>query len=265
MSKTTELGHQAIDSASIKVLRDAKIIPPDMPVEQIRVFARVCNEKGLSPFTGTIVAVGYWNTRERKNDFSYITTIDGYRQLAADTGELVGVSEPMFNYKSDGSFMTLAEVKQTNQMPVSCRVIVRRKKGNHVGEFVGEVLFKEYCRYKKDGTRSQKWATMPYHMIRKCAAALAYKDGFGEKLQGLHIHEEMAAFEDMNTGITQEENKPFETERSKFLSKLKKEINNRKKYDTVAALRAYYASNPDWRNDELITTMFKEASAKLEE
>lgn len=242
-----------LSQSDIDTLASAGIVPKDTPVEQVEVFARVCQEKGLSPFSGEIHLVCY----DTKNGqiWARITGIDGFRKRAAMTGESAGKDAPQFNVKSDGSFMTLSEAKESTKYPVSCRVTVYRIKQGVRVPFVGEVLFAEYAGKKwdykeKKWVLNHNWSSKPFHMLAKCAEAMAYKAGFADQLSGLHIPEERGAYEndpDSNLRSESEQEK-----RAKEIKILKSKLDKM----NVDDARKLYDQNPQWKDDDEITQIF---------
>lgn len=254
MNEVAKLDQFQIGPKEIKTLERATIIPPNTPADQIAVFAQVCREKGLSPFSKEIYLVQY--NGKNGPTWNVITGIDGMRKRAANTGEFAGRDEPQYNRKSDGSFMSLFEIKQSGKLPISCRVTIYRLVAGIRVPYVGEVLFDEYAqRYR--GELSGKWKSMPYHMIAKCAEAQALREGFSDQVSGLHIAEERAAYEDMNTGPILPKDKL--AEREKELNLIKKNVSGLSLEDA----RKLYSDNPQWRNDEEITQIFLDHADKI--
>lgn len=182
-----------ITAAQIETLVQAGAIPPNVPKPIIEVFMNVCNRTALSPFLKQIYLVGYYSKAEQKTIYSNIVGIDGMRAKAQETEVFAGVDDPKFNVMPDGKFNTMAQVKASGKDPVSCTVTVYKMVGNYRCPFTKTVLFAEYC----PENRKQKWLTMPFNMIAKCAESGALHMAFALETAGLSIEEEGAAYQDI--------------------------------------------------------------------
>lgn len=182
-------GTYELDESKIQVLTQAGVIPAGTPPAQVKLFAEVCKTKGLSPFSKEIYLLGYKDGQTQQMKYSIITGIDGYRKIAARTGQLAGCSNPIFDLKSNGQFKSAAEVAESGQDPISCTITVMRLIAGVAREFTATVLFKEF------NGKKQKWLTMPVQMISKVAEAFALRKGFDDELSGIGIEEEAAAYE----------------------------------------------------------------------
>ena len=171
----------------IATLEQAGIVPKNTPEGQIKVFAQVCADKGLSPFSKEIYLVGY------AGKYSVITGIDGFRKLADRTGALAGCSDAKFDLQPTGQFHTAATLHTAGRMPTTCTVTVQKMVGSTLCDFTHTAVFKEFS------SGQQKWATMPFQMINKVAEAFALRKAFAANLSGIHIEEEAAAIQ----GITE--------------------------------------------------------------
>lgn len=237
----------------IEALTQAGVIPAGTPQAQIQIFAQVCKEKDLSPFAGEIHLTKY-DTREGLI-YSRIVGINGYRKIAARTGQLAGVSEPRFDCTSTGEYRTLAELKTENRLPVSCRISSFRIIAGQRCEFVADVLWGEFAQYNKEGKPRNKWATMPYHMIAKVAEAFALRKGFSDELSGLDIEEEEAAYTDetiyTSTKVIEATTETKEAKR--FIDACA----------TIAELSDLYDQNPQWHADKTIMAQFGARKSQL--
>lgn len=182
-----------ITAAQIETLTQAGVLPPNVPKPIIEIFMSVCNRTKLSPFLKQIYLVGYYSKTEGKTIYSNIVGIDGMRAKAQETELFAGVDEPKFDLMPDGSYKTAAQLKAAKQEPVSCTITVYKMVGNYRCPFTKTVLFAEYC----PENRKQKWLTMPFNMIAKCAESGALHMAFALETAGLSIEEEGAAYQDI--------------------------------------------------------------------
>ena len=177
-----------LQSTQLKQLEEAGIIPQGTPPAQLGIFARICSDKKLSPFSKQIHLTRY-NTREGMK-YSIIVGIDGYRSLAARTGLHAGTEDARFDVMPDGSYKTAAELIAAGKKPVSATVTVYKStKAGQVAAFTHTAIMAEF-------QGQQKWQSMPFQMLAKVAEAFALRKAFPDELAGLSIQEEEAAFTD---------------------------------------------------------------------
>jgi len=194
--KMTDIAKSTLSEKDLATLAQAGVIPVGTPAPILSVFAVTCQQHGLSPFKKEIYLVAYGGK------YSTIVGIDGLRAKADRTGQLAGKDDAKFDLMPDGSFHTAAQLKQANKKPTTCTVTVYRAVGGMRCPFTKTVLFSEYC----PANPSNKWASMPFNMIEKCAEAAALRMGFASETAGLHIEEESAAMQDIT--IQAAEKKP---------------------------------------------------------
>lgn len=187
MSNQVQISERTLNDTDIKTLEQAGVIPVGTPAAQITVFARVCSEKNLSPFSKQIHLTKY-STKEGPR-YSIITGIDGYRSLASRTGLHAGTEDAKFDLHSDGSFKTAGFLKSSGKMPHSATVTVYKVIAGQRCAFTHTALFAEFS------SGQQKWNTMPFQMIAKVAEAFALRKAFPDELAGVSVEEEMGAFE----------------------------------------------------------------------
>jgi hypothetical protein len=121
--------------------------------------------------------------------YSIITGIDGFRKIAARTGQLCGCDDAKFDLKADGTFKTVADFK-ASETPNTCTITVYRLIGGIRCPFTHTAKFSEFSSGK------QKWATMSFQMISKVAEAFALRKAFGDATSGISMEEEAAAISD---------------------------------------------------------------------
>jgi phage recombination protein Bet len=183
-----------LSDGDIQTLVQSGVIPEGTPKAQIAVFGQVCAERGLSAFSKEIHLVGY------NGKYSIIVGINGFRKIASESGSHAGTDDVKFNVQPDGSFKTAAQLKAAKEVPQSATCTVWRIVGGHRVPFTHTVVFSEFS------TGKNKWQDMPFQMIGKVAEAFALRKGFSDRLTGLSIEEEAAAFE--GTTIQAAETRP---------------------------------------------------------
>lgn len=230
----------------VNTLAQAGIVPNGTPFSQVMVFAKTCRERGLSPFSKEIYLVNY------AGRYSVVTGIDGFRRLACETGVYAGCDDAMFDKDGQGNFKTASELLAANKMPITCTFTVYRMMGNQRVPFTHTAVFKEFSSGKN------KWQSMPFQMIQKVAEAFALKKGFSEKLKGLHIPEEQAAYENDITTVSTATSSAINPD--EIMSQIREEVN---KCNTVDELNKLYRQNKQWHGDAEITSMFTDRKNEL--
>jgi len=160
-------------------------------MDEFALFLSVARRAGLDPFTKQIhfVKRRVWNNglNDGKGGYEEVgsiqTGIDGYRAIAERSQELAGIEDPVFDDES-----------QPN--PKKSTVTVWRMVAGAPRPFQASARWSEYAQMRKDkGTGEMvpmgQWAKMPYHMLGKCAEALALRKAFPNDLSGLYTNEEM--------------------------------------------------------------------------
>lgn len=149
---------------------------------ELAFFLNVCKMKRLDPFSQQVHVVKRWDSDLGREKMTIQIGIDGFRVIAARTGELAGNDEPMFDTE-DGPHPNKATV-----------TVYRWSQGKGLGEripYTASARFSEYVQTKKDGTPNRMWATKPFIMLGKCAEALALRKAFPDEYSGLYSDEEM--------------------------------------------------------------------------
>lgn len=190
---TTQQAHNLSDN-DVRTLIQAGIIPEGTPKAQIAVFGQICRERGLSAFSKEIHLVGYGGK------YSVIVGINGFRKIAAESGAHAGTDDVKFDLQPDGKFTTAAQLKAEKKVPQTATCTVYRIVAGQRVPFTHTVVFSEFS------TGKNKWADMPFQMIGKVAEAFALRKGFSDRLTGLSIEEEAAAYE--GTTIQAAETRP---------------------------------------------------------
>lgn len=170
----------------IKVLTDT--VAKGATKTELDFFLAVCKRTGLDPFTKQVYFTKRktWNNDKKGYDevATIQTGIDGYRVIAARTGDHAGTDDAVF-------FNGKGEVSESDSVPLKAKVTVYRMvKGKKIS-FEASARWDEYCQKNKEGKPSNLWAKMPYLMLAKCAEALALRKAFPFELSGVYAREEM--------------------------------------------------------------------------
>lgn len=137
---------------------------------ELKLYLYDCARHGVHPLDKLL------HFTKRDGKYVPITSIDLMRIRAADTGECLGITDPMF-----------MGTPQTTEFSAS--VTVMRFVQGQVASFSATARWTEY--YPGDGKPGFMWRKMPHTMLGKCAEALALRKGFPKQLAGLYAREEM--------------------------------------------------------------------------
>ncbi len=260
IQKMPSSGMEGFEKEQLEVLQQAGIIPVGVPVANVKLFAKICAESGLSPFTHDICLVPFNNKQTGKKDYCAITEIAGYRKIADRSGVYAGMDAPKFDERANGSFMTLADIiakHGPNGHPeMTCSVTVYKiVAGLRVG-FTKVVMLKDF-----DSNRDF-WAWKKMHMIQKVAESHSLRAAFGEKFPALYVREEMAAFEGETIGETENIetilNGPppvLSDSDVEVLDAIQSQMDG---CNTKEEMVKFWSSNPQWHGSEHFSLMVQE-------
>ena len=167
--------------------------------EQKAVFAHAVNRTGLDPIVGQIRPI----IRDTKKGPTRAvqTSIDGYRVIAARTGEHAGTDDAVYPeeateegeetqwYTDEHNARRSRSVKTRLKHPVVASVTAYRLLKGVRCPFTASARWKEY--YPGNGNDGFMWRKMPYLMLAKCAEALALRKAFPADLSGIYTDDEM--------------------------------------------------------------------------
>ena len=138
--------------------------------DELQLFLYQAQKTGLDPLAKQIHFV------KRAGQMTIQTAIDGFRAIAARTGQHAGTSDGIF------------EVQKGEDRPSKATVIVKKIVQGLVSEFSATARWDEYFPGEKQGFM---WKKMPYTMLEKCAEAKALRKAFPEDLSGVYTDDEM--------------------------------------------------------------------------
>jgi phage recombination protein Bet len=175
-----------LSEKDINDLTMSGIIPSDTPVAQVTIFARVCEERGLSPFSRQIYLIKRYT---KKGDrFIPQTGIDGYRSLAARSGLYAGSDD----YLYDEGLTVFQMINANRPQPITATATVWKIIAGMRVPFVASVSWKDYI---PGDNQDFMWKSKPFMMLGKVAEATALRKGFPENVGGIYIDEEMQKYD----------------------------------------------------------------------
>lgn len=163
----------------------------EAPEGDLAVFFHYCQATGLDPFAKQI-RLRKDRSKNAKGEWEYRwgieTEIDGYRVIAHRAAKRDGVTlsyGPTKWYDRAGG----AHELWLGEEPPAGAALTVYKDG---APFPAVVRFKSFAKFTNQGQLMAQWATMPDHMIAKCAEAQALRKAFPHDLEGIRISEENA-------------------------------------------------------------------------
>lgn len=154
--------------------------------DELRLFLATADRLGLDPFARQIFAVKRWDNKDKREVMAIQVSIDGFRSIAARTGEYDGQGAAMW-CGDDGEW---CEAWLHDHPPAAAKVSVYRRGSSHA--FVGVATYRSYLQTNKEGKPNSMWARFPDVMLAKCAEAVALRKAFPSELSGVHTDDEAA-------------------------------------------------------------------------
>ena len=160
--------NQTFNDDQVKLIKST--IAKGATDDELQLFLYQAQKTGLDPLARQIHFV------KRAGQMTIQTAIDGFRAIAARTGQHAGTSDGIF------------EVQKGVDRPSKATVIVKKIVQGIVSEFSATARWDEYFPGEKQGFM---WKKMPYTMLEKCAEAKALRKAFPEDLSGMYTNDEM--------------------------------------------------------------------------
>lgn len=159
-------GFMGFSNEEIQLIKES-IVPPETSKEELKAFLVICAKKKLDPFQRQIYLIPRWDSRTNRNKMSPQTSIDGYRSIAARTGQYAGSDDVVFDTESAPSKATATVYRMVNG--VRCA-------------FTASVKYSEFFPGEKMGFM---WKQKRSFMLGLAAERQALKKGFPEETSGL--------------------------------------------------------------------------------
>ena len=160
--------NQTFNDDQVKLIKST--IAKGATDDELQLFLYQAQKTGLDPLARQIHFV------KRAGQMTIQTAIDGFRAIAARTGQHAGTSDGIF------------EVQKGIDRPSKATVVVKKIVQGIVSEFSATARWDEYYPGDKQGFM---WKKMPYTMLEKCAEAKALRKAVPEDLSGMYTNDEM--------------------------------------------------------------------------
>lgn len=171
---TTQKELITFDAEKINLIRET--VAKDLTPKEFELFMSIARTRGLDPVLNQIHAIVRGQGDNAKVNFQ--VGIDGFRLIAARTGEFAGRDETEFTYKNP-----------TDLNPERAKVTVYRFVNGQKCSWTASAKWKEYV--PGDEKKAFMWKKLPETMLEKCAEAKALRMAFPNDLSGLYEPSEM--------------------------------------------------------------------------
>lgn len=175
MSNLVPIQKDAVVFDESKVTLIRKTIANQLTDGEFELFISIAKARGLDPILNQIHAVVRGKGDNAKVNFQ--VGIDGFRLIAARTGEFAGRDETVFEYKAG------------THHPDRAKVTVYRFVNGQKCAWTATAKWDEY--FPSQENQQFMWKKLPETMLEKCAEAKALRMAFPNDLSGLYVNEEM--------------------------------------------------------------------------
>ena len=152
--------------------------------QEFYLYLEIAKHNRLDPFKNQIYLIGRWDSELGRKVFKPMTSIEGLRAKAAETG--IPFTTQIQWCGKDRKWL---DVWLDTVPPEAARCLLYRP---DVKEPTSRVVnYKSYVSTKKDGTPNVIWKKFPESQLGKCAEAAALRSTFPDQCAGMYVGEEM--------------------------------------------------------------------------
>ena len=209
-NKLTTVTKQTLTQEEINTLVGSGIIPQGTPPSTIKLFAKVCAEKRLSPFSNQIHLI------KRGDKFTIQTGIDGLRTIAYRTGLYAGADDCLY----DEGLTKYQMIEKKRPKPTTATMTIYKLIEGQKVPFTASAVFSEY--FPTNEKLSFLWNKMPYLMISKTVESLTLRKAFPDELSGVYAEEEMHQAEEITIEEDKKDNPYFQIRNAQTIDEIKK-------------------------------------------
>lgn len=164
----------------------------DLTEPEFNLFLKNSVHRGLDPFVGQIVPMVFNKRDPSKRRVTYVTTIDGYRSIASQSGKYEGVTEKklLVSWKHDKNRDDeLIQHELFNpQKHDLISATVYGKRSDQPNPTKSTVLMSYYVHLTSD---NDNWKRSPDRMLLKCAEAQLIRMLFPHEMASFYTNEEV--------------------------------------------------------------------------
>ena len=178
----------------------------DLTEPEFNLFLKNSLHRGLDPFVGQIVPMVFNKRDPSKRRVTYVTTIDGYRSLASQSGKYEGVTEKKLlvsmrsNTDRDDELIPHELFNPRKHELVSATVYGKRS--DQPQPTKSTVLMSYYTHLMSE---NENWKRSPDRMLLKCAEAQLIRILFPHEMASFYTDEEVQAENLQDHSVIQDE------------------------------------------------------------
>lgn len=147
---------------------------PGASTESVLMVLDYCKARKLDPFLKPVHIVPMWDSKSKTMRDVVMPGLNLYRTQAAESGQLAGISEPVFGEMEDFNFGGFKM-----RAPAFCKVTVSHLMPNEsVAIFTAVEFMEEAISVSKEGVPTPMWKKRPRGMLAKTAESQALRKAF---------------------------------------------------------------------------------------
>ena len=178
----------------------------DLTETEFSLFLKNSIHRGLDPFVGQIIPMVFNKRDPSKRRVTYVTTIDGYRSIASQSGKYEGVTEKklLVSWKQDKNRddELIPHEMFNPQKHDLVSATVHGKRSDQPNPTKSTVLMSYYTHLQSD---NENWKRSPDRMLLKCAEAQLIRMLFPHEMASFYTNEEVDTANDLSSAMINDE------------------------------------------------------------